>query len=48
MVAYLWANKGIVITFVIFMSVFGTHGLWVAGIVCFLHFAIFVMPRKWR
>lgn len=41
-------HKGHIISFVIFMWIFGSSGLWWAGLFCWLHFTVFIMPKSWR
>lgn len=43
----LFRHKGLTLSFLIFMFVFGWE-YWIAGIFCWLHFVAFVMPASWR
>lgn len=41
-------HKGIILSFIVFMWVFGSSGLWAAGFFCWLHFVLCLMPKSWR
>lgn len=41
------AKVMLIITLLIFLTVFGSTGQWWAGLICWGHFVCFLMPRSW-